>query len=51
MPAFTPLNWLLLAAGDAVGADARLLEAALEVSEAPLTGESLPVSKIRTSRR
>jgi magnesium-transporting ATPase (P-type) len=37
---------LLLAAGDAVGADARLLEcAALEVAEAALTGESLPVAK------
>lgn len=37
---------LLLAAGDAIAADARLLEAAsLEVAEAALTGESLPVSK------
>ena len=37
---------LLLSAGDAVGADARLLEsAALEVAEAALTGESLPVAK------
>lgn len=41
-----PGDILLLAAGDAVGADARLLEvAALEVSEAALTGESLPVAK------
>lgn len=37
---------MLLSAGDAVGADARLLEAAaLEVAEAALTGESLPVAK------
>ncbi|MEO8015293.1 MAG: cation-transporting P-type ATPase, partial [Polaromonas sp.] len=37
---------LLLAAGDAVGADARLIEAAqLQVAEAALTGESVPVSK------
>ena len=41
-----PGDLLLLAAGDAVGADARLLEAAaLEVAEAALTGESLPVTK------
>ncbi|MDZ4288500.1 MAG: HAD-IC family P-type ATPase, partial [Prosthecobacter sp.] len=41
-----PGDVMLLAAGDAVGADARLLEAAaLEVSEAALTGESLPVLK------
>ena len=41
-----PGDLLLLAAGDAVGADARLLEAAaLEVAEAALTGESLPVAK------
>ena len=37
---------LLIAAGDAVGADARLVEAAaLEAAEAALTGESLPVAK------
>lgn len=37
---------LLLAAGDAVGADARLIEEAqLQVAEAALTGESVPVSK------
>ncbi|WP_029525426.1 cation-translocating P-type ATPase [Polaromonas glacialis] len=37
---------LLLAAGDAVGADARLIEAAqLQVAEAALTGESVPVGK------
>jgi potassium/sodium efflux P-type ATPase len=37
---------LLLAEGDAVAADARLLEAAsLMVAEAPLTGESEPVTK------
>lgn len=41
-----PGDLVLLAAGDAVGADARLLEAAaLEVAEAALTGESLPVAK------
>lgn len=41
-----PGDLLLLAPGDAVGADARLLEAvALEVCEAALTGESLPVRK------
>ena len=37
---------LLLGAGDAIGADARLIEAAqLQVAEAALTGESVPVSK------
>ncbi len=41
-----PGDIVLLAAGDAVGADARLLEAAaLEATEAALTGESLPVLK------
>ena len=41
-----PGDVLVLTAGDAVGADARLLEtAALESSEAALTGESLPVLK------
>jgi Ca2+-transporting ATPase len=41
-----PGDLMLLAAGDAVAADARLLEAAaLEVAEAALTGESLPVAK------
>ena len=41
-----PGDIVLLAAGDAVGADARLLEAAaLETTEAALTGESLPVLK------
>lgn len=41
-----PGDILLLSAGDAVGADARLLEeAALEATEAALTGESLPVLK------
>ena len=36
----------VLAAGDAVGADARLIEAAqLQVAEAALTGESVPVGK------
>ena len=41
-----PGDLLLLAAGDAVGADARVLEArALEAAEAALTGESVPVAK------
>ncbi len=41
-----PGDVLLLAAGDRVVADARLLEAeGLEVDEATLTGESLPVGK------
>jgi Ca2+-transporting ATPase len=41
-----PGDLVLLSAGDAVGADARLLEAAaLEAAEAALTGESLPVVK------
>ena len=41
-----PGDLLLLAAGDQVGADARLIEAAaLETTEATLTGESLPVLK------
>jgi len=42
-----PGDLVILSAGDAVGADARLLEsAALEASEAALTGESLPVAKL-----
>jgi magnesium-transporting ATPase (P-type) len=41
-----PGDIILLGAGDQVGADARLLEAAvLEATEAALTGESLPVLK------
>ena len=41
---------LLLAAGDAIGADARLIEQAqLQVAEAALTGESVPVSKATTA--
>ena len=41
-----PGDLMLLAAGDAVPADARLLETrVLEVAEAALTGESLPVHK------
>ena len=41
-----PGDVLLLAAGDAIAADARLLEAAqLQVAEAALTGESVPVTK------
>ena len=41
-----PGDILLLEAGDAVGADARLLHgAALQIAEAALTGESVPVAK------
>ncbi len=41
-----PGDILMLAAGDAVGADARLIEAAqLQAAEAALTGESVPVAK------
>ncbi|MEJ8568122.1 cation-translocating P-type ATPase [Elongatibacter sediminis] len=41
-----PGDLLVLAAGDGVGADARLVESsALEAAEATLTGESLPVRK------
>lgn len=41
-----PGDIILLSSGDAVGADARLLEVAnLEVAEAALTGESVPVRK------
>ena len=41
-----PGDVMLLEAGDAVGADSRLLEStALETAEATLTGESLPVGK------
>jgi len=41
---------MLLAAGDAVAADARLVEQAqLQVAEAALTGESLPVAKSVTA--
>jgi len=41
-----PGDILLLAAGDAIGADARLIEvASFDVAEAALTGESVPVSK------
>jgi len=44
--ALVPGDVLLFSAGDAVGADARLLEAcALEAAEAALTGESMPVAK------
>ncbi len=43
-----PGDILLLEAGDAVAADARLLRgAALQIAEAALTGESVPVSKNR----
>jgi len=41
-----PGDIVLLAAGDAIAADARLIEEAqLQVAEAALTGESVPVSK------
>ena len=41
-----PGDVLLLAAGDAIGADARLVEvASFDVAEAALTGESVPVTK------
>jgi Ca2+-transporting ATPase len=41
-----PGDTMLLAAGDAVAADARLIEEAqLQVAEAALTGESVPVAK------
>ncbi len=41
-----PGDIVLLAAGDAVAADARLVEAAqLQLAEAALTGESVPVAK------
>ncbi|WP_418318795.1 cation-translocating P-type ATPase [Piscinibacter sakaiensis] len=44
-----PGDVLLLAAGDAVAADARLLVAAqLQLAEAALTGESVPVAKSTT---
>ncbi|MFZ5548683.1 MAG: cation-translocating P-type ATPase [Pseudomonadota bacterium] len=44
--ALVPGDLLLLAAGDAVAADARLIEAAqLQLAEAALTGESVPVAK------
>ena len=46
--ALVPGDVLALAAGDAVVADARLLDdAALQVAEAALTGESVPVLKDR----
>jgi len=45
-----PGDIVLLAAGDAVAADARLVEQAqLQVAEAALTGESVPVSKSVTA--
>jgi magnesium-transporting ATPase (P-type) len=44
--AVVPGDILALEAGDAVTADARLLHgAALQIAEAPLTGESVPVAK------
>ncbi len=47
-----PGDVLVLAAGDRIAADARLLEARnLEVDEAALTGESLPVAKAPAAGR
>lgn len=44
-----PGDILLLNEGDAVGADARLIDTmSLQVSEASLTGESMPILKIAT---
>ena len=44
--ALVPGDIVLLAAGDAVAADARLVDAAqLQLAEAALTGESVPVAK------
>jgi len=41
-----PGDIVLLAAGDAIGADARLVDVArLQLAEAALTGESVPVAK------
>ncbi|MBP1705803.1 MAG: Ca ion P-type ATPase, partial [Chloroflexi bacterium] len=45
-PELVPGDVMLIEAGDAVSADARLLEVtALQTAEAPLTGESEPVTK------
>jgi P-type Ca2+ transporter type 2C len=45
-PELVPGDLVLIEAGDAVSADARLLEVtALQTAEAPLTGESEPVTK------
>jgi Ca2+-transporting ATPase len=42
-----PGDIVLLAEGDTIGFDGRLVEAAsVEINEAPLTGESVPVSKV-----
>ena len=44
-----PGDVVLLAEGDTIGFDGRLVEAAsIEVNEAPLTGESVPVAKVST---
>ena len=44
--ALVPGDLMLLAAGDAIAADARVIDAAaLQTAEAALTGESVPVSK------
>jgi calcium-translocating P-type ATPase len=49
--ALVPGDVMLLAEGDRLSADARLIEGALEVDMAALTGESEPVTRMATSSR
>ena len=49
--ALVPGDVLLLAEGDRLTADARLIDGALEVDMSPLTGESVPVTRSATSSR